>query len=319
MSGTIVVAGEALIDIVSSDDDPLRLRAHPGGGPFNVARTVGGLGRPVRYLGSLSTDAFGDLLRSELERSGVSLAGVVATDRPTTIAVATLDAHGAATYVFHTDGTAAPALTSRAALSAVPADITALHVGTLGLVFEPTAEALEAVVMAVADDALVLVDPNCRPTAITDAAAYRARMARIVARADVVKVSDEDLAFLSPGEAPLQAARAMAASGPSAVLVTRGAKGTLVVREGDEATIPVPHAAVVDSVGAGDAFGGSFLAWWHAHGLGSQALRTGEALQDATAFATKVAALSVQRAGASPPSLADLPSELAAPALLVGT
>ena len=297
------------MDVVASDEDPLRLQAHPGGGPYNVARTLGRLERPVHYLGCLSSDAFGARLRDELERDGVSVADAVATDRPTTLALATLDADGAASYAFYADGTAAPALTPTSALGALPAGLAVLHVGTLGLVFEPIAEALEAVVEAVADDVLVALDPNCRPSAVENPAAYRARMARIIARADLVKVSDEDLAFLSPDDTPLDAARAMLASGPGAVLITRGGDGTIVVREGNETTVPVRAAAVVDSIGAGDAFGGGLLAWWHAHGLGAEALRVGDALLEATRFASEVAALTVERAGASPPRVSELPSE----------
>jgi len=309
MPGPIVVAGEALMDIVVSGEDPSRLRAHPGGGPYNVARTLARLERPVRYLGCLSRDAFGIRLRDGLEADGVSLANAVVTDRPTTLALATLDARGAADFAFYADGTAAPALTPAVALGALPAELSVLHVGTLGLVFEPIAEALEAVVNAVADDVLVAVDPNCRPPAVKDPAAYRARMGRITARADLVKVSDEDLAFLSPGDTPLDAARAMLASGPAAVLITRGENGAIVVRREDEVAVPVRAVTVVDSIGAGDAFGGGLLAWWHAHGLKADELRSGEALLEATRFASEVAALTVERAGASPPRASDLASE----------
>lgn len=298
------------MDIVPSAGDPLRLAAHPGGGPYNVARTLGRLERPVGYLGCLSADAFGVRLSAELESDGVSLLGPVGSDRPTTLAIATLDAGGNASYAFYAEGTAAAALTPAMALDALPDDLSILHVGTLGLVFEPIAEALEAAVTAVADDVLVVLDPNCRPSAIEDAAAYRARMARIAARADVIKVSDDDLAFLSPGEAPLDAARAMAAGGPGAVLLTRGDEGTVVLREGDETRVPARAVDEVDTIGAGDAFGGGLVAWWHAHGLGADALRTGDALLEATRFASVVAALTVGRAGASPPRVRELPGGL---------
>lgn len=310
----IVVAGEALMDVVAAEGDPLRMRAHPGGGPYNVARTLGRLGRPVRYLGCLSSDAFGARLRAQLERDGVSLKlGVPATDLPTTLALASLDAAGAASYAFYADGTASAALTPAAALSALPDALAILHVGTLGLVFEPVAEALEAAVGAVGDDVLVVLDPNCRPAAIADPAAYRARIARVTARADLVKVSDEDLAFLRPGEAPLDAARALLASGPAAVVVTRGAQGAVVVRETGEETVPARAAAVVDSIGAGDAFGGGLLAWWHARGLTAADLRSGGALLEASRFAGEVAALTVEGPGASPPRVGELPASLGYP------
>lgn len=295
------------MDVVAAAGDPLDLRAHPGGGPYNVARTLGRLERPVRFLGCLSTDAFGARLRAELEADGVSLADAVTTDRPTTLALATLDEGGAASYAFYAQGTAAPALAPTVALGALPADLSILHVGTLGLVFEPIAEALEAAVRAVADDVLVVLDPNCRPPTVDDPAGYRARISRIATRVDLIKVSDEDLAFLRPGEAPLDAARALLEHGPAAVVVTRGPDGAVVVRRSGEDTIPVRDAHVVDSIGAGDAFGGGLLAWWHACELGRAELAEGSALLEATAFAGEVAALTVERAGASPPRVADLP------------
>ncbi len=306
----IVVAGEALMDVVASAEDPLALRAHPGGGPYNTARTLGRLERPVGYLGCLSSDAFGARLRAGLEADGVSLAGVVATDRPTTLAMASLDARGAASYEFYAQGTAAPALSPSVALEALPRDLAALHVGTLGLVFEPVGEALEAAVGAVGGDVLVVLDPNCRPPAVPDPAAFRARIDRICERADLVKVSDEDLAFLRPGAAVLDAARSVLDLGPAAVLITRGDHGVVVLRRSGEVTIEVRAAQVVDTIGAGDAFGGGLLAWWHARELGRDALGDGTALLDATRFANEVAALTVERAGASPPRVADLPPGL---------
>ena len=164
-AGVIVVGGEALVDIVVGRDDGLA--GYLGGGPFNCARTLGRLEQPVAYLGRISSDRFGARLREQLRADGVSLDAVVDTDDPTTLALAELDADGAATYRFYVDGTSSPGLTPETAMSVLPERVEMIHVGTLGLVFEPMADALEAVVSQ-AGDALVMVDLNIRPPVIHD-------------------------------------------------------------------------------------------------------------------------------------------------------
>jgi fructokinase len=188
----VVVTGEALIDLVLARDGSLD--GHPGGGPYNVARTIGRLGQPVAYLGRVSTDGFGRRLLLELEADGVGLESIVPTDAPTTLALAELDAAGAAQYRFYDIGTSAPGLTLVAASAAFPERIGTFYLGTLGLVFEPMATTLEALVARVDEDTLVAIDPNCRPTMIDDPAAFRGRLSRLLVRTDVVKVSEEDLA-----------------------------------------------------------------------------------------------------------------------------
>src|SRR4051812_75842 len=164
-----------------------------------------------------------------LREDGVQFDAVVRTDEPTTLAVAEIDAAGSARYRFYERGTAAPGLTPDAALAALPSDVAALHVGSLGLALEPIARALEAVVERLAPRALVAVDPNIRPGAIADERAFRARLARIFGRAHVVKASEDDLAWLDPARSPTAAARALLDEGPSVVLLTRGPDGATVV------------------------------------------------------------------------------------------
>ena len=300
----IVVGGEALIDLVPHAD---QLIAHPGGGPYNTARTLARLEQDVHYLGCLSDDGFGATLRAHLEEDGVSLDTVVPTTKPTTLALAEVDVTGAATYRFYTDGTSAPSVTPEQALAALPADVDFLHVGTLGLVMEPVASALQAVVEAVADRALVMVDPNCRPTFIADRDAYRAGLEQTLRHAHVVKVSGDDLEYLMPGLGVVEAARAL---GVGVALVTLGGDGALVVTGEDEYTVAAPKITVVDTIGAGDAFGGGFLAYWARAGLTREALQDGAAVRAATTFACVVAARTCERAGASPPRLSDLDGDL---------
>ena len=300
----IVVGGEALIDLVPHAD---QLIAHPGGGPYNTARTLARLEQDVHYLGCLSDDGFGTTLRARLEDDGVRLDTVVPTSRPTTLALAEVDAGGGATYRFYTDGTSAPSVTPEQALAALPDDVDILHVGTLGLVMEPIATALQAVVEAVADRALVMVDPNCRPTFIADRDAYRAGLDKTLRHAHVVKVSGDDLEYLTPGLGVTEAARAL---GVPVALVTLGGDGALVVTREDEYTVAAPKITVVDTIGAGDAFGGGFLAYWARAGLTREALEDGDAVRAATTFACVVAARTCERAGASPPRLSDLDGDL---------
>jgi fructokinase len=305
--GVILVGGEALYDLVvqgASDD----LQGHPGGGPFNTARTIGRLEQPVVYLGRLSTDRFGHRLEAMLAEDGVDLSSVVRTDQPTTLALAEVDDDGVARYRFYERATAAPGLEVEAALGALPASVAILHVGTLGLMLQPVATALEAVVERVGDRALVAVDPNIRPWVIDDPAAYRERLARVLARSHLLKLSEEDLAWLAPDAAPVEAVRSLLDAGPTVGLLTRGPSGALVVTRTAEVAVPAPRAKVVDTIGAGDAFGGGFLAWWRERGLGRDELAQIDPVVEATRFACLVAARTCSRPGASPPYRAELPA-----------
>jgi fructokinase len=290
----IVVGGEALYDLVAREDGTID--AHPGGGPFNTARTIGRLEQPVAFLGRLSTDRFGERHARMLAEDGVDLTATARTGDPTTLALAEVDPSGQAAYRFYAHGTAGIGLTSEATL---PAHIDILHVGTLGLVYEPIASTLEALVEKVRDSALVALDPNCRPAAIEDEAAYRARIARILVHSHLLKLSEDDLEWLAPGRSPIEL-------GPSAVLLTRGAAGATVMSPGRETAVEAPRVDVVDTIGAGDAFGGGFLAWWHGRGLTRGDLADHDLVVEGTRFAVRVAALTCARAGASPPKLRDM-------------
>ncbi|MEO8571710.1 MAG: PfkB family carbohydrate kinase [Chloroflexota bacterium] len=302
----IVVSGEALIDLVIQPDGSLR--AVPGGGPFNTARTIGRLGVAAAFLGRLSRDRFGGFLRGALIDDSVDVSMAEPTDAPTTLAMAELDDEGIATYRFHTAETASPELSHEAVVTALATRPAAFHLGTLGLVLEPIAAALEAG-MATADEAtVVMLDPNCRPLVIRDRAAHLARIRRVAARADIVKVSTDDLDWLEPGQESVAAAQALLKRGPRVVLITDGPGDARIVTRDEVVAVPVLRVGVVDTVGAGDAFGGGFLARWIERGLGRADLDNRAALRDAVEFAVEVAALTCQRTGADPPRRAELAS-----------
>ena len=300
----IVVAGEALIDLLVGPAG--RIDARPGGGPYNTARTIARLGRPVIFVGRISTDAFGRELRANLVRDQMAMGGIVDTDDPTTLAVVELDHDGAPTYRFYVDGTSAAGLTGTdvAAVEVGPGD--ALHVGTLGLVLEPTASTIERLVRDTHPAALVMLDANCRPSATPDSATFRARIDRIAGRADVVKASEDDLRFVAPDSDPDATIERWLGLGVRVVLRTHGSRAVEVRTLAGRAAIPVPSVDVIDTVGAGDAFGGGFLASWTGAGRGRDDLASMDLVCDSVQVAVRVAALSCARPGADPPTLADL-------------
>ena len=306
MAGLILVAGEALIDLVPSSEAADELAAHPGGGPFNAARTIGRLERPVSYLGRMSRDRFGQRMEQLLVEDNVRLDAIVHTDEPTTLALADVDPQGVARYRFYTEGTSAAGLTPEAALAARPNEVQIVHAGTLALVLEPVASAIEAVIERLSRHALVLIDPNIRPDVIADPDAYRARLERVLAMSHVLKVSEEDIDWLAPGRRSVDAVRELLDAGPSVGLLTRGPSGALVITRTAEVAVPSPRTKVVDTIGAGDAFGGGFVAWWHARGLGRDDLGVIDKTVEATEFACLVAARTCAKPGASPPRLSEL-------------
>ena len=257
----LTVAGEALIDLIVAPDGSVR--AAVGGGPFNAARTAARLGRPPGSSVGCPTDRFGDQLLATLLQDGVTPLVEDRIEAPSTLAVAEVDVRGAASYRFYVQGTSAPALLPTDVQRSYPSR--ALHVGSLGLVLEPMADTIEQLVRVAADDTTVLVDLNCRPAAIRNPDRYRERIEFITGRADIVKASTEDLEFLHPGIAPLQVAAKLVARGPMVVLLTDGSDAAHVVHRDGSTRLAVRRVAVVDTVGAGDAFGAAFLAWWLRH------------------------------------------------------
>lgn len=302
----ISVIGEALVDLVITPDGTVDAKL--GGGPYNTARACGRLGAGVRFVGAISVDRFGSMLTQQLVDDHVDVASVVSVEASTTLAAAELSADGAASYRFYITGTSAPAL-DVIEPSALEAD--AVFAGGLGLVLEPMAGAVEAAIAARGPDQLVMVDVNCRPKIIVDRDAYIERVRRIVAHADVVKVSDEDLNYLSPGDDALDTARSLRALGPSAVLVTRGGDGVHVITADSTSLVEVGAVQVVDTIGAGDSFGAGFLAWWTASGLGREHAADAGRLVEAVGAANRVAAMVVARRGAEPPWRTELPDDWA--------
>jgi fructokinase len=295
----ILVAGESLIDLIVGPDDGVH--ASPGGGPFNAARTIARLGQPARFLGRFSADPFGQILTGKLAQDGVELAVPGRVAEPTALAIVALGGLGVPEYWFHIARTATFELDQPTALRALQDDVTAVHIGSLGLVVDPMASELERLVERLPPDVLLMLDPNWRAQAIPDADAHLARLRRILLRTDILKTSTEDLSFLVPGCGIGEAARILLGWGARCVLVTDGPSSIHAFPGDDQIAVQVPPVKVVDTVGAGDAFGGAFLAWWAERGLARENLAHSRQVLAAVTAAARVASLTCARAGAEPP------------------
>lgn len=299
----ITVIGEALVDIIV--DPQGEVTSVVGGGPLNTARTVARLGLASNFLGGVSTDPFGQRIMRLLAEDGVVLGLGQQVGEPTTLAIAEIDANGAATYRFMLDGTSAAAVTPEMALAALDPGTRAIHAGTLALVLEPLADALVAVVQAASDDQLVMIDPNCRPSVARRDLLLRS-LSAVLPRADVIKVSGDDLEYLHPGVDLIDAARRMAVESDAVVLFTDGGNAVHVITEDADIDLPVPRVPVADTVGAGDSFSGGFLSWWLEHGHTREDLSDLDAVAEAARFGITVAGITCQRAGANPPFIHEI-------------
>ena len=299
----ILCCGEALIDMLprQTTEGDNAFAPHAGGSVFNTAIALGRLGAPVQFFSGLSSDLFGDILREELARSGVDSRPAAIADRPTTLAFVTLT-DGHASYAFYDESTAGRML---GADDLPRAEADALFFGGISLMVEPCGAAYEALMLREAAQRVTMIDPNIRPSFIRDEAAYRARLGRMLAAADIVKTSDEDLDWITGGTD----AAALLDAGARIVLLTRGAEGVTIVTRDGSVDVPAVKAQVVDTVGAGDTFSAGFLAQMQADGLLTKEALPGatlEQLATAARFGAKVAAITVSRAGANPPWASEL-------------
>lgn len=304
----VLVLGECVADAFVTPapaDAPgpaVGLEVLPGGGPANTAVALGRLGTPTRFLGRLSGDVFGRLFRTHLRDSGVDLDAVVAAAQSSTLAIADLDDEGRADYSFHAEGAADWQWTDAELAAAAAGDAACLHTGSLALVRPPGHDAVERLLLAVRPRATVSIDPNVRPL-LVDPAEYRRRLPGWCAAADILRLSDDDLAHLLPGAGLEEAADAFHGHGTRLVVITLGADGVLASLDGVRTRVDTPRTEVVDTVGAGDAFMAGLL---HAlHGAGALGGRLSEldvpGLEAALRFGTRVAAATCAVRGANPP------------------
>lgn len=300
----ILCCGEALIDMLprKSEQGENAFAPYAGGAVFNTAIALGRLGVPTGFFSGLSTDLFGDILTDTLSASRVDSSLAARSDRPTTLAFVTL-VNGQATYAFYDENTAG-ALLGPQDLPALPPQVTALFFGGISLVNDPAASTYALLQTRAAAACVTMIDPNIRPGFIRDEAGYRNRLDGMLANADIVKLSDEDLHWLA-GAGDLESlARGLLAKGPSLVFVTRGAKGAHGFTASQSRFVAARKITVADTVGAGDTFNaGALAALYKAGALGKTALAalSDESLDAALALGGRAAAITVSRPGANPP------------------
>ena len=295
---SIWVCGEVLIDILPTG--PV-----VGGGPANTAKALARLGHDVHFIDGISNDAYGQSARAELLRDGVNLDLALASDKPTCTATVTLDSAGGASYEFLIDGTA----TFDFAPSWLPDPYRyqpqVLHIGTLVTMIEPGASALYDWAMQVAELAPIVFDPNIRPSVQPDRDLYEAAVEKWAALSAVIKVSDDDLAWLFPGQPIEDVANRWINDGAFLVVVTQGANGIMGYTAEGRVEVPGVKVDVVDTVGAGDTVGAIVVEAMLTHGLVE--LR-GELLRGVLARAAAAAAITCSRKGAQPPFKHELPT-----------
>ncbi|MBO8194453.1 carbohydrate kinase [Streptomyces oryzae] len=306
----IAVLGECVADAFvapRSDAAPLTLDVFPGGGPANTAVALARLGTPTRFLGRLSHDVFGKLFSARLAESGVDLSHAVHAAEPSTLAVADVAEDGSADYAFHAQQTADWQWTDGELAAATADPLSCLHTGSLALVQRPGGPAVERLLAAIRERATISIDPNVRPL-LVDPAVYREALPRWCAAADILRLSDDDLAHLRPGATPEEAADAFHTDGVPLVVVTLGAEGVLASLDGQRLRVPTPPTRVVDTVGAGDSFMAGFLhALRTARALGGRLEDvTAQQVTEALEFGVRVAAAVVSVRGANPPWAKDL-------------
>lgn len=318
MSPYVLTVGEALVDEVHRPDGSAA--EHPGGSVANVALTLGRLDREVRLATWLGADARGDLVRTWLAGSGVALVqGSDGADR-TSVAVATLDGGGSATYDFDlTWQVPAQALPGRATSAEASTGVggseaLAVHTGSIAAMLEPGAAQVQQVLEAARATSTTTYDPNARPAIMGSAEEVRPRVEALVQLSDVVKVSDEDLGWLYPGTDPVAVARDWQRGTPALVVVTFGGKGAIAVSDAGEVEAVAPRVDVVDTVGAGDSFMGALIdGLWEHDLLGAERRDALGSVDSATVQRVldrccAVAAITVSRAGANPPRRAEVGS-----------
>ena len=305
----ILCAGEALIDMLPrvTADNESAFAPIAGGSVFNTAIALARLGVPTGFFSGLSTDLFGKFLLDELAASGVDASLAAMSDRPTTLAFVTLT-EGQASYAFYDENSAGRMLTADD-LPRLDESVGTLFFGGISLAVEPCAMAYEALFMREAENRVIMLDPNVRASFIRDETIYRERIMRMIARADIVKLSDEDLAWLMDDGDSGDLARNILAMGPAVVFVTEGEKGATGHSAGGSASVRSTSVEVVDSVGAGDTFNAGALAAFHELGVLSKSrLRNldHKEIEAALTLGTRAAAVTVSRAGANPPTREEL-------------
>jgi len=316
----IVCVGEALIDMVEkSVQQDVCFFPKPGGSPYNTAMAAARAGATVGFFGSISNDSFGRKLMNRLSEENVSVKYVNQCTEPTALAFVQIQEHGEPEYSFYFNKTSMTAFNAEKTVQLINDlhAISCVMFGSISLVVEPTATLLESLLLSIVGTPyrpLISLDPNIRLLVIRDRALYLEQFYKIVAHADIVKVSHADISYVMP-ELSLEAAlEELTMQGPSLVVGTRGSQGAICIKRNADGTlirceVPGRMVTVADTVGAGDTFHGALLAKLQSMGkLNRESLNslTKEELAHILEFAVTASALVCTRYGAEPPNLKEI-------------
>ena len=297
------VCGEALIDLIPVRPGSDQRQAIPGGGPANTAHALARLDIPTEFIGGLSDDQYGQRMRSEFIAGRVGLTFTPEHQLPTCLAIVSIDVDGGATYEFNIDGTATFSFSTENLPDPKLIKPDAIYIGTLATIIEPGASILKDWVLKAKNYAPIIYDPNIRSSVISDRSRYQEVVKEWVALSNVVKASEDDLAWLYPETDPLEIARSWVSIGVQLVVITKGENGIVGVTENQEVSIPGVKVEVIDSVGAGDTVGAVLVEALVEFGLEKL---TRELLSHTLYRAALAAAITCSRTGANPPTKAEL-------------
>ncbi len=300
MSKEIWVCGEVLIDLIPRGDKKVAI---VGGGPANTAKALALLGFDSYFIDGISTDAYGQKAKAELLYDGVNLKYAHFTDKPTCTADVSLDAEGVASYVFTIDGSATFDFSHDWLPDPLEIKPAVLQIGTLATIVEPAASILHEWALKVAEVAPVVFDPNIRSSVMSDRDKYQAAVAKWTAISAVIKVSEDDLAWLFPERDQLDVAAQWLGEGAALVIITKGSYGLIGITAQGSVTVPGVKVEVADTVGAGDTVGAIVVEAIVERGLASL---HGEVLREVLTRAAKAASITCSRAGANPPTRAEI-------------
>ena len=299
----ILCCGEALIDMLprTSTEGEACYAPYAGGAVFNTAIALGRLGAKIGFYSGIAQDMMGEVLTETLVNSKVDTSTVVYSDRPSTVAFIKL-VDGQATYAFYDENTAGRMLSKDDLPTEVAADT--LFFGGISLPVDPCGATYEALCHREAANTVIMIDPNIRPGFIRDEATYRARIEGMLAVADIIKVSDEDLTWLFGEGDMMDHAKKLISNGAKLVCITEGAKGSYGITAENVVFVEAQKATVVDTVGAGDTFNAGVLASLQSAGKLTKAAVAEldeETIRTALSLGNRAAAVTVSRAGANPP------------------
>jgi fructokinase len=296
LSNQVWVCGEVLIDLIP---DGTERKAVVGGGPANTAKALAKLGIDAQFIDGISTDKYGQMALKQLHKDGVLLDFVKFSDKPTCLAIVSLNKQGGASYEFVIEGTATFGFSATWLPDPVANKPSLLHIGTLVTAIEPAASVLFEWAKQVAKVSPIVFDPNIRPAVMSDRAEYVKQVERWVSISSSVKVSDDDIYWLYPGVELDLVANKWLAMGPELVVVTFGDKGLTGYRKDEKVAVDAKKVVVADTVGAGDTVGAILVEAIIEDGLDKL---TGDRLSVMLDRAAKAAAITVSRTGALPPS-----------------